>query len=98
MKARVAPAHVEDAERQHVGIGEVARPAMQASTCGSRSNCSSSAGQLSQKSSLIRHMLACRMTCSAASRGVSPGERLSTIGRPVLSIALRIASISALCW
>ena len=60
-----------------------------------RSNCSFSAGQLSQKSSLMRHRLACRLTCSAAASAVSPGERLSTIGRPVRSMAFRTASISA---
>jgi hypothetical protein len=45
----------------------------------------------------MRHMLAWRFTCSAAVSAVSPGERLSTIGRPVRSIARRIASISRSC-
>ena len=52
---------------------------------------------MSQKSSLILHMFAWPFTCPAADNAVSPGERLSTIGRPVRSMARRIASISASC-
>ena len=59
-----------------------------------RSNCSNNNCHLSQKSSLMRHIFACCETCGASATGVSPGEVLNTIGRPVASIALRIASTS----
>ena len=59
-----------------------------------RSNCSRSNDHLSQKSSLMRHMLACVLTFPPADRGVAPGEVLKMIFRPVQSIALRMASIS----
>ena len=53
----------------------------------------------SQKSLTMRHMLAfvLRWLDELGSQDWSsgPGERLSTIDRPVLSIALRIASTSA---
>ena len=35
-------------------------------------------------------MFACDCTCSPSASGVSPGEVEKTIGRPVLSIALRM--------
>jgi hypothetical protein len=54
-------------------------------------------GHVSQKSSLMRHIFAWRPTWSAAVSAVSPGERLSTIDRPVRSIARRMASISRSC-
>ena len=64
-----------------------------------RANCSTSACQLSQKSSLMRHRLAWHFTCSAALNAVSPGEKLKTSARPVRSMARRTASISgSLSW
>ena len=59
-----------------------------------RQNISSKDGQLSQKSSVIRHMLACFAMCHASLITAGPGERLSTMPRPQRSIAVRIISIS----
>src|ERR1700748_2267557 len=42
----------------------------------------------------MRHMLASEATSAACAGFVGPGERLSTIGLPVLSMALRICRIS----
>ena len=48
----------------------------------------------SQKSSTMRHMLALAFKLTASATCIAPGDRLSTIERPVLSMALRIACTS----
>lgn len=60
-----------------------------------RWNCSRSWGHASQKSSEIRHIWAWARSVSRCARDSSlPGDRLSVMGRPVLSIAAEIAAIS----
>ena len=63
----------------------------------SRVNWASSIFQSSQKSSEMRHICAYWRTCSPRITGVSPGDRLSTIGRFVRTIARCAASISGAC-
>jgi hypothetical protein len=60
----------------------------------SRVNWASSMCHSSQKSSEMRHICAKRRTCSARLTGVSPGDRLSDIGRLVRWMARWAASIS----
>ncbi|CDD30437.1 unknown [Firmicutes bacterium CAG:94] len=59
-----------------------------------RQNISSSSSHWSQKSSVMRHMLAFCRRCQALSMTAGPGDRDSTMGLPHLSMALRIISIS----
>ena len=59
-----------------------------------RQNISSSSSHWSQKSSVMRHMLAFCRKCQALSMTAGPGDRDSTMGLPHLSMALRIISIS----
>ena len=54
--------------------------------------------QSSQKSSVIRHILAYCLRCCASSTGAGPGERLSTMSRPQLRQACEISSISLRQW
>ena len=63
-----------------------------------RSNIPFSSAQSSQKSSVIRHMLALAFRCSACSSGAGPGDRLSTMSRPQCRQASEINSISRLQW
>src|ERR1700684_840922 len=52
----------------------------------------------SQKSSEMRHIWATAATSAAFSSAVGPGESDNTIGRPALSIALRIMRISSILY
>ena len=63
----------------------------------SRTNCASSIAHSSQKSSEMRHICECRRAWGPRTTGVSPGDMLRIIGRPLRSIARRIASISGTC-
>ena len=57
-----------------------------------------SCAQPSQKSSVMRHMLAYFFRCSARSTGAGPGDRLSTISRPQPRRDSEIISISRSQW
>ncbi len=74
------------------GQAPVARNGVQSR---SGSNRALSAGQLSHRSLTIRHMCALAATCVPLASGVGPGERLSTIGRPLRWMASRYPSTSA---
>jgi hypothetical protein len=74
--------------------GQPVRPFIAPFQLARRVNCALSIAQSSQKSSEIRHICACRLAWAARDTGVSPGDMLSTIGRPERVMAVAMASIS----
>ena len=103
---RFAPSGMwaQPAFREHVGIGPIARAGVgeplarrSKAPCNPKGN--SSSGLLgkvhpSQWSLEMRHICAYFATSAACSSAVGPGERLSTMGRPVLRMASAIWRIS----